>query len=81
MNAISQIMTMAAMNNAMQLPKIEYTVKRYRKGWFCGYAYSIESEFCNVRDIDTFNAAMDMLTSGGIRLLDINVDVSCYQHG
>jgi hypothetical protein len=64
---------------AMQLPKVEYTVKRYRKGWFRGYAYSIESDYCKLSNIASFSEAMNMLMAGGIRVLDINVDRSCYE--
>ena len=77
---MNTLMTMNVMATAMQLPKIQYTVKRYRKGWFSGYRYSIETNYCKIDDINSFTAAMGMLTSGGIRVLDINVDRSCYDY-
>ncbi len=72
-----QLVRFEYMVGVMQLPKIDYTIKRYRKGWFRHY-YSIETDYCKIEDISTFQEAMNMLMSGGIRMLDINVDKSCY---
>lgn len=78
MNAQQQMTTISYLVGEMQLPKIEYTVKRYRKSWWSGYRYSIETDYCKIDNIGSFTEAMGMLTSGGIRVLDINVDPSCY---
>jgi hypothetical protein len=80
MNAQQELQTLSYIAGSMQLPKIEYTVKRHvKRGWiFDKVSYSIETQYCKIEGIDTFQEAMNMLMSGGIRMLDINVDRSCY---
>ncbi len=80
MNSQQELQRFEWLAGTMQLPKIQYTVKRYHKGWWAGYRYSIETEYCKIDNIRTFAEACAMLTSGGIRVLDINVDKSCYQY-
>lgn len=78
MNSQQELTTIHYLVGEMQLPKIEYTVKRYSK-WF-RYYYSIETNYCKIENIGSFTEAIQMLTSGGIQASQINVDRSCYDY-